>query len=144
MNIKLENQYLAPAINFLQQLKLKNSQSRARSKLVKLLTKQVEELQESEMALIEEFGVLGEDGKPIYSDGGYTIDTQKHDAYRIAANQLHGEQAEIIGGTYVSHLGELLTILNEYEGELEGIDAQVYDILLDAFEEAVNNENLEV
>ena len=45
MKIILANEILAPSVNFLGTTKLKGKDSRARTKLVNLLTKQVRELQ---------------------------------------------------------------------------------------------------
>lgn len=137
MKIILANEVLAPSVNFLQSVKLKGKNSRARSKLVKLLTKQFKELQESEQDLIDEYAKIGENGKQEKSENGNAkIDPDRAKEYLAEHNKLMAEKVEIEGGTYVNHIDDCQKILEDYDGELEGQNAQAYDALLDAFEAA--------
>lgn len=138
MEIKLQNKYIVPGANFLQTIKLKGADSRARSKLVKLLAVAAKELEDAEMELLEEFGVKGEDGKllPDSTGTGYNLIAETSADYHKQHNILLDEWAEISGGTYVNHIDKVLEILNNYDGELDGKDAEVYDELLNAMEES--------
>lgn len=138
MFINLENKYLVPAIDFMQGLKLKAADSRARSKFVKLLTAAVEDLQESESALIKEYAECDSDGNPISEDGGETFKIKTGKVLKEFTEQqsiLVSEVAIINLNTYKTHVDRLTDILESYDGELSGHDAEVYDRLLDALDE---------
>ncbi len=137
MKIILANEVLAPSVNFLGTIKLKGKDSRARSKLVKLLTNQFRELQESEQALIDEYAKTDENGKQEKTENGNAkIDPDRAKEYLAEHSKLMLEQVEIEGGTYVNHIDDCQKILEDYDGELDGQNAQAYDALLDAFEAA--------
>lgn len=139
MKIILANEVLAPSVNFLGTIKLKGKDSRARTKLVNLLTQQVRELQESEQELIDEYAKTDENGKPEKAENGNAkIDPDRAKEYLAEHSKLMLEQVEIEGGTYVNHIDDCQKILEDYDGELEGQNAQAYDALLDAFEAAKN------
>lgn len=141
MKIILANEVLAPSVNFLGTIKLKGKDSRARTKLVNLLTQQVRELQESEQELIDEYAKTDENGKPEKAENGNAkIDPDRAKEYLSEHSKLMLEQVEIEGGTYVNHIDDCEKILNDYDGELEGANAQAYDALLDAFEAAQKSE----
>lgn len=137
MKIILANEILSPSVNFLGTVKLKGKDSRARTKLVNLLTNQVRELQESEQALIDEYAKTDENGKQEkVENGNVKINPNRAKEYLAEHSKLMLEQVEIEGGTYVNHIDDCEKILNDYDGELEGANAQAYDDLLDAFEAA--------
>jgi hypothetical protein len=137
MKISLENKYIVPLVPFLEEMKLKGEQSRARSKFVKLVYAAFAELHESEVDLVKEFAVTGEDGEPVCSeDGSFTLRNGAAKDYAQQRAKLFSEVAEIEGGTYTSHLKAMHQILLDYGGELSGEDAELYDALCEAFEEA--------
>ena len=136
MKLKIKNMYLVPAHNFMSEMKLKGADSRARSKLLKLIKTAVESLGESERELIEEYGEKDTDGKLIEDGGSYRIPAESRTAYVKEYKKLMEEVAEIAGGTYVDHIDKLERILSDCDMELEGVNAEVYDILLDALEGA--------
>lgn len=142
MKIILQNKFIAPSINFLQSMTLKGGDSRARSKLVKLLTKTLEDIQESEKQLLEEYGQKDTDGNLIKgdNDNSYMLNPETAKEYGNQYKVLLDEKAEIQGGTYVNHIDKIADILNNYDGDLSGPDAEVYDELLDAFEAAETGE----
>ena len=47
---------------------------------------------------------------------------------------LADEKVTIEGGMYAKNIEEIPRILNEYDGELSGKDAEIYDRLLDEME----------
>lgn len=135
MKINLENSYLVPSINFLQGIKLKGKQSRSRSKLVKLLTKSLKTLQEDENALLDQYGERDDDGEFVKEENG-NIKVTKKAEWQKEHRELLETIAEIEGGTYVNHIDDCKKILDDYDGELDGANAEAYDALLDAFEAA--------
>ena len=131
----MKNSLLVPSVNFLQNMKLRGSASRARTKLVNLMLTTVNELSQSELALIKEYGELDESGNPIkLENGSYKIKPDVLAEFNAEHLVLLNENAEVEGPTYEDHLKDCLDFLNNYEGELAGTDAQAYDALLDALE----------
>ena len=138
MYIFIENKFISPSIQFLNRLKLKGKESRARSKLVKILFVKLKQLADEEMTLAEEYGEKDDSGNFVYAPKdkgrGIVIDPLKVKDYLKEHQLLMDELVEISEGTYDNHLNELYCILEECTEELSGIDAEVYDRLLDAFE----------
>ncbi|MBO0413234.1 DUF1617 family protein [Enterococcus hulanensis] len=131
MQIILKNKELSSAINFLQSISLKAADSRHRSKLVSLLVKAYEEFSHYEKKLMDEFELLDENGK--------LIDESKRVAEKVVAFNkeqfaLSEEEIFIEDGMFIKNLAEIPRILSEYDGELSGQDAEIYDRLLDEFE----------
>lgn len=137
MKINLQNSYLVPSINFLQSIKLKGKESRSRSKLVKLLTKSLKTLQEDENALLDQYGERNKDGEFVKEENG-NIKVIKKVEWQKEHRELLETIAEIEGGTYVNHIDDCKKILDDYDGELDGANAEAYDALLDAFEAQEN------
>lgn len=129
--LELKNNELAPAINLLQKMDLKNKDSRARSKLVTLLHEAFQGVAQEEKTLLAEHGLLDENEN--------LIEEEKRDPKKVASfnkdkRELLDEIVIIEGGAYARNIDEIPRILNEYEGELSGEDAEIYDRLLDEFE----------
>jgi len=131
MKITLKNKELAPAINFLQGLKLKNADSRHRSKLVKLLVKAFEELSEEEQELLKKYDLLDNEGAIKESE---EQDITKAKEFKKEQSVLMDEEVVIEGGMYAKNIDELPRILNEIDVELDGNEAEIYDRLLDEME----------
>ncbi|MGM0214975.1 DUF1617 family protein [Enterococcus sp. AZ109] len=131
MKITLKNIEINPAIEFLQSLTLKPADSRHRSKFVKQLAGAADALSASEKLLLEEFDALDENGvvkKEVNED---TILVAKISKEQL---KLFNEQVTIESGMFTKNFEEIPRILNEYDGELSGADAEIYDRLLDEFE----------
>lgn len=139
MKLTINNRLLVPTINLLQELKLKGKASRARTKLANLLIKSVDELSNSELELIKEYGELDESGEPIkLENGNYKIKPDVLAEFNAEHLALLNENAEAEGPTYEGHLEDCIKFLNDYDGELNGEDAIAYDALLDALEREEN------
>jgi hypothetical protein len=139
MRIKLQNRYLVPLVPFLRGMKLRGEDSRARSKFLNLAMESYASLHDSEMELACEYTVTGEDGNPVMDEnGGFTLRPGVGAEYLAEREKLFSEVAEIEGGTYTAHLEAMRRILAEYDEELDGDDAQLYDALCDAFEEVAH------
>jgi hypothetical protein len=122
-------------VPFLQNMKLKGEQSRARSKFLALAMCAYASLHESELELLREYAVLGKDGEPMVAeDGSFSLKDGNSAGYLAERDKLLCEIAEIEGGTYTSHLEVMRQVLAEYPEELSGDEAALYDALMDAFE----------
>ncbi|MFD1431238.1 hypothetical protein [Lacticaseibacillus yichunensis] len=151
MKIKLANSYLVPAINFLQAIKLKGADSIARSKMVKLLNKSLESLQDAEKELINQFGERKDNNKPVTednpltreNDGRVKIQPAKLDEYLHAHTILMKQVAEVEGGTYVNHIDDVAHLVDNYAAnhELDGQDAEAYFGLHESFSIAKKEKN---
>ncbi|MHA3065809.1 hypothetical protein [Lacticaseibacillus saniviri] len=136
MKFVLENKYLAPAINFLQAMKLKGTDSLARSKMVKLINAKYEELLADQNLLLNEYGARLDNSKPVTDSnpleqdekGAITIQHDKISEFKTAHTALLNQKTEISGGTYVTHISDVVEIIDNYafDHELEGNDAEVY------------------
>jgi hypothetical protein len=136
MRIKLQNQHIVTLIPFLQNMKLRGEKSRARSKFLSLAMESFYSLHQSEVELLKEYAELDESGEPVKNaDGGFTLKSETAVEYLVERDKLFTEVAEIEGGTYTSHLELMRQILADYDEELDGDNAALYDVLCDAFEE---------
>jgi len=137
MQIKLQNKHLVTLVPFLQGIKLKGERSRARSKFLMLAMEAYTALHESEVELLKEYAVPDEDGNPkVTADGRFSLKNGMSQEYLTEREKLFSEVAEIEGGTYTSHLTLMRQILAEYDEDLDGENAALYDALYDSFEEA--------
>ena len=139
MRIQLKNYHLVTLIPFLRGMKLKGERSRARSKFLALALEAYAALHESEVELLKEYAVLDSDGDPkAAEDGSFSLKEDSAKEYLAEREKLFNEAAEIEGGTYAEHLTLMRQILAEYDEELDGENAAVYDALYDALEEGAN------
>jgi hypothetical protein len=123
-------------------MKLKGEQSRARSKFLNLVMDAYASLHDSELELLREYAMCGEDGEPqVSEDGSFTLREGNAKGYLDEREKLFSEVAEIEGGTYTSHLEVMRQVLADYDGELSGDEAALYDALMDAFEEEVADDD---
>jgi hypothetical protein len=140
MQIKLQNRYIITLIPFLQGMKLRGERSRARSKFLALTMDVYHSLHESEVELLREYAVLDDGGEPKQkADGSFTIRENVLKEYVVEREKLFSEIAEIEGGTYVQHFELMRQILADYDEELDGENAALYDALCDAFEVGVSD-----
>jgi len=122
-SIKMQNKYIPQSIEYLQSLSLCGAQSRVRSKVVRKLIDILEEMKTQEKELLEEFTEKDDDGNPI-----------SNEAYLKEHSLWMDEIAEVqIEDNRLSSLKDSLENSKEL---LSGKNAEVYDILLDAIEEA--------
>ncbi|MEO1782506.1 DUF1617 family protein [Enterococcus diestrammenae] len=131
MKIELKNKELSTAINFLKGMTLQAKDSRCRSKLVKLLTTAFNELSDEEKKLMEEHGLLNEDGELKKEN---ELDNEKIKKFNKEQDTLMDEVVVIEGGMYAKNIDEMPRILESYTGELSGVDAEIYDRLMDEME----------
>ena len=134
MKIKLENRHIITLIPFLQSMKLRGERSRARSKFLALAMTSYESLHLSEVELLKEYAVLDESGELLQTDGAFTLKEETALEYHIEREKLFSEIAEIEGGTYTAHLELMRKILADYDEDLSGETATLYDALCDSLE----------
>lgn len=138
MRIMLANQYLQPVADLLTGMPLKASQSRARSKLLTLVTQALARFWEDEYELVAEYAARDDNGAPLLEeDGTFRLANPAQAAeFMTARTKLLQSLAEVSGPTYDTHLADLQTLMDGYEGELSGEAAEAYDVLYDAIEAA--------
>ncbi len=142
MRIQLQNRYLVSLLPFLQGMKLKGQKSRARSKFLALVSEAYAALHESEVELLKEYAMLDDKGEPKISDeGSFLIKDNLVKEYLSEREKLFSESAEIEGGTYTEHLTLMWQIITDYDEELEGENAALYDALCDTFETEISQED---
>jgi len=140
MRIQLKNHHLIALIPFLRSIKLKGERSRARSKFLGLALEAYAALHESEVDLLREYAVLDGKGNPKAAvDGSFSLREESVQEYLAEREKLFNEVAEIEGGTYTEHLKLMRRILLEYDDELDGDTAAMYDALCDAFDQAIGD-----
>lgn len=137
--MKIKNQHLVLTINFLQNMKLKAAESRSRSKLVKLLSEKLKELQTDEKALLEEYAVKDEDGKAVMIDENqYDIAKENEPEFGKEHVVLLNEEVTITTTDYAEYVENVKKSLEAYDEELSGTDADVYDLLMNELEKGNN------
>lgn len=131
MEITLKNTELPVAINFLQNMNLKAADSRHRSKLVKLLVEAYEEFGIEEKNLMKKFDLLDVEGNLIEESKRDLENVRK---YNQEQKILAIEEVVIQGGMFSKNIEQMQRVLTQYDGELSGEEAEIYDRLLDEFE----------
>lgn len=128
MRVEFKNRYLGEIIKFLETLKLKAKASRHRTKLIKLLNEGYTQLLKDEIELLKEYGAADEEGKLIRNaQGVLTVNDP------VGFNKDHFELMEealvITDEATLEMLAAVCDVLNEYDGELSGKEADAYDYL---------------
>ena len=139
MNIKKYN--LVPIFEFLGKINLVGAASRARTKLNKEIGNAINELQSDEVALAEELGGrVNDEGRVVFVSEEDLNETEaaeyskkKYAEFTNAQSDLRQEEA-IFNEATKDQFNRLKNALYDYDEELSGQDATVYDILLDALE----------
>lgn len=136
MRIELEKGLIAKTANFFFEMNLKGKQSRHRTKFVKLLQKHFKEFSEDEKNLLEEHAERDESGeiKRGEQPGSYVIENKE--AFMKDKIELFSEKIVFDAGEHEEMLKTIARILEEYDGELNGADAELYDVLATEFEES--------
>ena len=135
--MEIKNGEITAYVEFLQKLNLKSRASRGRTKLIKLLEKKIEEYNTDIASLRDEFfkkddkgNFVQDNGKLVVKDGVSVGEAQRE------ADKLTNENAVILLDEYEQQIKAMYQALDEYDGELNGTDATVYDDLMDKLEQA--------
>lgn len=123
-------------------VKAKGKQSRAVTKFGKLLLEKCTELQEDEKELIAQYFEVKEDGNANKDDIGQPIllGGASESEYNSEWVNLHDEPTVIDITEYQPYLESLIKGLEEWDQELSGTDAIIYDELLDLLESIENKD----
>lgn len=136
-SITIENkQKLILFYQLISTVKAKGKQSRAVAKFNKLLIAKCIELEEDEKELIAQYFEVKEDGNANKNDIGQPIllGGASESEYNSEWVNLHDEPTVINITEYQPYLESLIKGLEEWDQELSGNDAIIYDELLDLLE----------
>lgn len=136
-SITIENkQKLILFYQLISAVKAKGKQSRAVAKFNKLLIAKCIELEEDEKELIAQYFEVKEDGNANKNDIGQPIllGGASESEYNSEWVNLHDEPTIIDITEYQPYLEPLIKGLEDWDQELSGNDAIVYDELLDLLE----------
>ncbi len=139
MKIEFYNAELKPMIEMLMGVKAKGRNSRAVSKFVKLVSAKFETYAKDEQELLKEYCLVDDGGELVTTtkEGNTFVSwlPGKQAEAVIAQNELANEKNVIDLTEYEPHLKHLIVALDESDAFLSGVEAQLYDLLLDKLED---------
>ncbi|WP_078379165.1 DUF1617 family protein [Sutcliffiella halmapala] len=139
MIVKIKYEYVGELTDFLFNLSLKGKKSRHRTRLVNLLLDKHKQIAEEEMAIIKEFAGTDKDGEPKRKENG-NLDIKNVKEFKKQQEELFREEFVIEGGDHHGMLKTVKEIIFDYDEEISGRQAVVYDHLYEAFENANEKE----
>jgi len=140
MKITLDNTELIRVMEFINKLELPANKTRAFTKFKKLLVVALEDLQESQNELFNLYCIKNDKGELVPDDqGGYKFIEGQEIAYSEDLKLLLQEKISIDLGMHAELIQKVVPVaLEEYTKEINGRDAETYDMILDLFEEMGN------
>lgn len=133
--VTFKNGELSIIKKFLDDVKVSGKASRGRSKLLKLLAKKEQELNDDLNDVRKPYLILGDNGEPLIENNNVKFkDEEAREKATADIVELLDEKAVIDITEYHDKLYALYSALNGYEYDLSGNDATAYDLLLDEFE----------
>ena len=129
MKFELQNQFVAPSIEFLKRLPLAGYQSIARTRLIKMLADKNEEIVGLQADLINEYAEKDDNGELIVNDGQYSFSPEDGEAFKKAYYELMMENGEIEKATYSHHKEDCQDFLLHADISVSGDEATCYDAL---------------
>jgi len=139
MKIAIKVSYLPSATEFLYNLTLKGKHSRHRSRFVKAMQEKWKQVVEEEQELLKEYAGVDEEGNPKKKeDGNFAIEDVK--GFKEQQNELFDEEFILEGGDATGYLKTVKEIVFDYDGEVSGKTAEIYDYLYEVFENSENRE----
>lgn len=138
MKMEIKNGEITAYVEFLQKLNLKSRASRGRTKLIKLLDKKINEFNADLNSVRDEFFKKDDKGHFIQDDNGKLVikDGVSVGEAQAEADKLTNENAVILLDEYEQQIKAMYQALDEYDGELSGTDATIYDDLMEKLEQA--------
>lgn len=135
--MEIKNGEITAYVEFLQKLNLKSRASRGRTKLIKLLEKKINEFNMDLNSLRDEYFKKDEQGQFIQENGKLVVkDGVSVEEAQSEADELNNENAVILLDEYKEQIKAMYQALDEYDDELSGTDATIYDDLMEKLEEA--------
>lgn len=137
MKMEIKNGEITAYVEFLQKLNLKSRASRGRTKLIKLLDKKIDEFNTDLNSVRDEFFKKDDKGHFVEDDNGKLVikDGVSVGEAQAEADKLTNENAVILLDEYEQQIKAMYQALDEYDGELSGTDATIYDDLMDKLEQ---------
>lgn len=136
MKMEIKNGEITAYADFLQKLNLKSRASRGRTKLIKLLEKKIDEFNMDLNSLRDEYFKKDNQGQFIQENGKLVVkDGVSVEEAQAEADELNNENAVILLDEYEHQIKAMYQALDEYDGELSGTDATIYDDLMDKLEQ---------
>ena len=138
MKMGIKNGEITAYVEFLQKLNLKSRASRGRTKLIKLLDKKIDEFNADLNSVRDEFFKKDDKGHFVQDDNGKLVikDGVSVGEAQAEADKLTNENAVILLDEYEQQIKAMYQALDEYDGELSGTDATIYDDLMEKLEQA--------
>lgn len=141
--IKLQNKHLKIIGDFLQNtVTAKGKKNIHRMRIVKALDARNKEVAEEEFLLLKEYAKVDEDGNPIPNKKG-GFDFQDTKGFSVAYKALFEEIFVIDDKNLETALNTVKKLVNDFDKELSGNDAEAHFILSEAFEENNSEEEIE-
>ena len=136
--MEIKNGEITAYVEFLQNLNLKSRASRGRTKLIKLLDKKIDEFNADLNSIRDEFFKKDDKGHFVEDDNKKLVikDGVSVGEAQAEADKLTNENAVILLDEYEQQIKAMYQALDEYDGELSGTDATIYDDLMEKLEQA--------
>lgn len=135
--MEIKNGEITAYVEFLQKLNLKSRASRGRTKLIKLLEKKINEFNMDLNSLRDEYFQKDDQGQFIQENGRLVVkDGVSIEEAQAEADKLNNENAVILLDEYEQQIKAMYQALDEYDDELSGTDATIYDDLMEKLEQA--------
>ena len=133
MQVKIQYKYVVEVINFLSNISLKGKQSIHRTRFIKLLNEKLKQISEEELELVKEFTGVDEEGNPKKNEMG-NFDIKDAAGFLKQQKEYFQECYVIEGGDAHGMLKTMKSVIENYDQELSGKDAEVFEHLFTAFE----------
>ncbi len=132
--ITLQNKDLNKVADFLKNtVSAKGKKNIHRMRIVKALTEKDKEVREDEVTLLKDYAKLDDDGEIIFLDNGQPILKEKK-AFNEAHKALYEEEFVLSDKNLESALKTVEKLVNDFDKELSGQQAEAHFILVEAFE----------
>lgn len=141
--ITLQNKDLKNVADFLQNtVSAKGKKNVHRMRVVKMLNEKDKEVREDEVTLLKDYAKLDREGEIVFLDNGQPIIKEKKEFNR-AHKDLFEEEFVLSDKNLESALKTVEKLVNEFDKELSGQQAEAHFILAEAFENDVEEDNKE-
>lgn len=139
--LKLKNIELPSTIAFLNRISLRTKASRARTLLVKKLDIRLQEYVKFQQEILDKFAVKDDTGEVVKDEHGvFTWQADHVQEGNESFKELGDEEVLLNIEEYRPNMAFLKAALDDLDMELSGVDALVYDLLMDQLEEETKGE----
>lgn len=141
--IKLQNKYLKNTADFLlNTVSAKGKKNVHRMRIVKAMENKNKEVIEEELTLLKEYAKLDDNGEPKRNEYG-SFDIEDTKGFNKEHKDLYDEYFVIDDKNLESALKTVEKLVNDFDKELSGKQAEAHFILVEAFEENNSEEEQE-